>query len=80
VDPRAESDDLERALAAAGVDFERSRVGGVRVGGADLVVKKMSVLRPGDAALIAEGQQRSGVAPVLVVADRISAVAKTTTE
>lgn len=63
VDPRAESDDLERSLAAAGVDFERSRVGGVRVGGADLVVKEMSVVRQGDAALIAEGQQRSGVAP-----------------
>ena len=76
VDPRAESDDLERALAAAGVDFERSRVGGVRIGGADLVVKEMSVVRQGDAALIAEGQQRSGVPPMLVVADRISAVAR----
>jgi hypothetical protein len=76
VDPRAESDNLERSLAAAGVDFERSGVGVVRIGGADLAVKEMSVVRQGDAALIAEGQQRSGVAPVLVVADRISAAAR----
>ena len=75
VDPRAESDDLERALAAAGVDFERSQVGGVRVGGSDLVVKEMSVVRQGDAAVIAESHLRSGV-PMLVVADRISAVAR----
>ncbi len=76
VDPRAECDYLERSLAAAGVDFERPRVGGVRVGGADLVVKEMSVVRQGDAALIAEGQRRSGVAAMFVVADRISAVAR----
>ncbi|HXQ59522.1 MAG TPA: hypothetical protein VN799_05470, partial [Acidimicrobiales bacterium] len=36
----------------------------------------MSVVRQGDAALIAEGQQRSDAAPMLVVADRISDVAR----
>jgi len=75
-DPRIESDDLERAFAAAGVDFERPGAGEVRVGDADLVVKEMSVVRQGDAALIAEGQQRSDAAPMLVVADRISDVAR----
>jgi hypothetical protein len=50
-------------------------VGEVRIGGVDLVVKEMSVVRQGDAAVIAEGQQGSDVAPMMVVADRITAVA-----
>ena len=60
----------------AGVDFERSRAGEVRIAGVDLVVKETSVVRQGDAALIAEGQQGFEVAPLMVVADRISADAR----
>jgi hypothetical protein len=77
VDPRtASGGDLERALAAAGVDIERSRDGGVRVGGTNLVVQEMSVVRQTDAAAITEGQRASDAQPLVVVADRISEVAR----
>ena len=77
VDPRiGNTREIEEALAAAGVEFQPSDDGVVRAGSTELEVRELSVVRESDATLLAQRHGHSEDSPVVVVADRISAVAR----